>query len=274
MKKFNFVYILGLIGMVSCEEQPVVLPEFVPPTTEKVVLIEELTGVSCPNCPRGVAAIEEILDRFPGKVVTYGIHGTLQTKPKENSKYDFRNQDAIDLEESLKPFFGKPAAAIDRRLYAGELFVSTSAVDQWSSFVEQELANPQELILLVDTNYDEASRRVTINVGVTAVSDVEGPLQLHVAITESHLIDPQDNVNTTIQDFEHNHVLKELVTQLSGDDIGNGLTANNSVTREFTYTIPDEENGEWIPENMETVVYVTSTDRDGVVVQAASEHIL
>lgn len=273
MKILTSLLFISTFILISCEEQPVTIPEFSVTETGKVVLVEELTGVSCPNCPKGAAVIESIHALFGSSVVSYGVHGKQLTKPKDNSKYDFRNPDAEELEDFLAPFWGKPAASINRVFFEGEDNATTTSIEQWPSFVDQELQKEQLLEIAIDSEYDENSRTTTINIGVSALSDIPGNLQLHVAITESHLIDPQDDINTTIQDFEHNHVLKELITQLLGDDIVSNITANQSVNRTYSYTVPEENNGEWTVDNMEIIVFVTSTDNDGEVIQAGSIHI-
>lgn len=131
----------------GCSEEPIMIPEFEVPVTNRVVLIEDLTGVRCPNCPKGAKAIENIISNLEGKVVAVGIHGTFLTKPIEGnvaSKYDFRNPKSIELEEYLKPFLGKPSVQINRRFFEGELYTSVDFIDQWQSYVEQELNRPQE----------------------------------------------------------------------------------------------------------------------------------
>ncbi|NNE27199.1 MAG: Omp28-related outer membrane protein [Saprospiraceae bacterium] len=273
MKKVFQLLVIIIILSTGCEEQAVIVPEFTAPETGRVVLVEELTGVSCPNCPAGIAVINFILDEFDGNVVTYGVHGLNQTKPKDDSKYDFRNDDAIDLEESLKPFFGKPAAAINRVLFSGQDHVSNTSRDLWPSMVEQELLKPQQLAIFLDSSFDEDTRTATINVGVKAIIALAGELQVHVSITESHLIDPQDDVNRTIPDYEHNHVLKDILTQLNGDVLTTDITANEIINRTYQYTVPDELNGEWIPENMEIVAFVTSSSNGGEVLQAATIYL-
>ncbi|NNK89672.1 MAG: Omp28-related outer membrane protein [Saprospiraceae bacterium] len=273
MKILSSILFICAFLLMSCEEQPIEIPEFTVTETGKTVLIEELTGVSCPNCPKGVVTIESILALFGENVVTYGVHGAQLTKPKDNSKYDFRNPDAEELEEFLSPFWGKPAASINRVFFASEDHATTTSIELWPEFVRQELEKNQVLDIALDAEYDENNRTATINIGVSALSSIPGDLQLHVGVTESHLIDPQDDINTTIQDFEHNHVLKELVTQLLGDNIVSNISANQTVNRTYSYTVPEENNGEWTVENMEIIAFVTSTESNGEVLQATSIHI-
>ena len=273
MKSIIYTFLLLTLILFSCEEQMVVIPDIVVPETDKVVLVEELTGVSCPNCPKGAATVMAILDQFEGKVVAYEVHGNLLTDPLPESKYDFRNPDAIELEEFLKPFWGKPSASINRVLFDGQDFASTTIVDLWPSFVEEELQKPQVLDIVIAPSYDPSNRTAQFNVGVSAIDDIEGNLQLHVGIIDSHLIDPQEDNGAIIPDFEHNHVLKELLTQISGDDVANGMQSGDNVSRAYNYTVPAENIGEWKIENMEVVAFITSSNANGEVLQAASVHI-
>jgi hypothetical protein len=45
------------VSFFTCTEIPIQLKDPVIPESDRVVLIEELTGASCPNCPKGSAAI-------------------------------------------------------------------------------------------------------------------------------------------------------------------------------------------------------------------------
>ena len=49
--------------------------------------------------------------------------------------------------------------------------------------------------------------------------------------------------------------------------------ADEIIRKTYTYTVPEEVNGEWIPENMEITAFITSKDRDGEVQQAAQIHL-
>jgi len=102
------------------------------------------------------------------------------------------------------------------------------------------------------------------------LEDIGGEINVHVVITESHLIDPQKSqTQGIIKDFEHNHVFKKSLTGgIQGKGRGEIYRYNES------YTLPDEVNGEWIAENMEVIAFVTATDRDGEVQQAAQIHLV
>jgi len=45
--------VIFMMMFTSCDEREIVIPDFVPPESERVVVIEEMTGVSCQGCPNG-----------------------------------------------------------------------------------------------------------------------------------------------------------------------------------------------------------------------------
>ncbi len=268
MKNLVFLFILSAL-FISCEEVMVNVPDPKPPETEKIVLVEELTGATCPNCPKGAAALESILEFFEGSVVAVGIHGVQQAAPVPNlSKYDFRNPAAVELEESFAPFLGKPSAVINRVKFDDQQFVAITGTDVWSNYVEQELQRASELNLFIAADYDTNTRAIDIEVTVNGVRDLVGDYLITVLITQSHIIDAQEDVSEIIEEFEFNHVLMDAVTDPLGDPFRTEITPGEIITQNYTYTLP-EEDGLWVAEDMEIVAFVHNVDvDDSRVIQA------
>ncbi len=279
MKYQFFALIVVSVFLGACTETMVMIPEISNECTEKVILVEELTGVSCPNCPKGTEVVEDILALFPGTVIVVGVHGDFLSEPKSDSKYDFRSEPAKAVEDFLKPWLGKPAATVDRFPFVdlpdGEITLINP--NQWLSRVEQRCQTPQSLDIQIDSNYDEESRQATITVTTTGMVPIEGELRMNLFITESHLIDPQDAGGLgqgIISDYEHNHVLKDMLSELTGDFLVNNLSIDQSVTKTYTYEMPAESNGEWLLDNMEVVAFVTEGGQTrGPVLHAAITHM-
>ncbi len=257
MKKiFLFLAVVFVLG--SCSETPIMIPEFVAPKTNRVVLIEDLTGVRCPNCPKGASAIKTINEKFPGNVVAIGIHGTFLTTPLPENKYDFRNPKSKELEEILKPFLGKPSAHINRRFFEGQDYQAVDAVELWQGFVEKELNKPEEMEIVLTKTYDEATRKIVVNVKATSLIDEVGLFKNSVYITESKIEDVQEDQGKIIENYEHEHVLRDMLTSAAGDDFTTNLTKNKVVSKEYSYTVPQN----FKPENMEIVVMVARSNSD------------
>lgn len=263
----------------ACEEQMVMIPEFVPPESERVIVLEELTGVNCPNCPAGSAVFEALLNQFNGSLVGYGVHGSFLTEPRPTSKYDFRNNDAVELEFYLSPFLGKPAAVVNRVFYDDQDYWSVDLIDLWQSLIAKELEKPHLLDLSLTPTYDAANRQLEIELNIVPKTFIEGELHMNISLSESHIIDPQETQGPLIEEYEHNHVLREILTDIRGDVFATNMDVADSTKLFYSYTLP-AENGTWVAENMEVVAFVTNhfTDADEnkteEVVQAAAEHFV
>ncbi len=267
------------ISLVACEEKMVFVPDNPgPPPTDKVVLIEELTGATCPNCPKGAAALASILEQFEGTVVGVGIHGEQQAEPVPNlSIYDFRNPAAAAVEASFSPFLGKPSAVINRIKFENQDFLAITGTDTWSTFVESELQRPNELNVFPNVSYDQESRQINLEVVVNGVESITGDYSLTVYLTQSHIIDAQEDVSDIILDFEFNHVLMDAMTNPLGDSFFTGTINNGDIlSREYTYTLPDNpQDGLWIPEDMEIIAFITNVDiEDPRVIQASKAYLI
>jgi len=269
MMKYIFILCITALTCFSCKEEMVMIPDFVLPASDKGILVEELTGVSCPNCPAGSAQLGAILELFEGQVVGYGIHGGFLTDPiSGQSQYVFRNQDNIQLENNFS-FLGKPAAVINRVKYEDENFLGVDAIGLWQGYVEREFEKPTLANIEMETSYDPASRTLNMDIDVIPVAGIDGNLYLTVTINESHIIDAQSDQGVIIPDYEHNHVLREIMTEIDGDLLGVPVIQER-IPRNFTYTIPPED-GTWIAENMEIIAFVSNdVTNPGEVLQAIS----
>ena len=61
------MYISLILFLNSCSdwEQPIQLPNSGGIKSSRVLLVEEFTGASCPNCPSGTAELKGIIDKYP-----------------------------------------------------------------------------------------------------------------------------------------------------------------------------------------------------------------
>jgi hypothetical protein len=272
----NILFLFGLIIFFSaCEEKMVVIPEFVPIQSGKVVLVEELTGVRCPNCPAGSERLASIMSLYPDNMITIGVHGTDLTKPLEESKYDFRNDDAIALENFLKPYLGKPAAYFNRVQFdelGGDW--GNSFNGQWQGYLERELEKQQVMELTITKSYDPTTRLLEITVGALALEDLNGEFKVTIMLTESEIEDAQDDQNTIIEEYTHDHVLRKIITNFDGDQFADKLEKNIPFTKPYTYTVPVDETGLWNDDHIEVVAFIANAEGDSEeILQAAQTHL-
>jgi hypothetical protein len=267
---FTCMIAVNLILLSSCDETPVEIPDRIIVETGRAVLLEELTGVRCPNCPRGAAAIEQILELYKNQVFAIGIHGDFLTTPLSQSSFDFRNDFARQLENFHKPFLGKPSGIINRILFDDQDFAAIPIPDLWLSYVESELQKSQELSIVLNTSYNNVSRILNVGVSVGSLINENSEFRISVFLTEGGMIDYQETLGDIIPDFEHNHVLRHMLTRFDGDALQAGLSEGEVINRTYSYEIPEE----FIAENMEVVVAVHRAEPNNkTVLQAAGKKL-
>jgi len=275
MSKYFYYTLFFIVFFQSCSEIPIEIKDIEIEPSEKVVLIEELTGASCPNCPKGTAAINSILAKYPKNVVAVGVHGKFLAEKTKDSKYDFRNKDAEDLENWFRPWFGKPTASVNRVLNEDEL-LTTDLPDLWLSMVEKELQKPQLVNMSMKVNYDTITRVADIEVAYIPLTDLEGNYNTTVYVTESHIIDAQSSNSEIIKNFEHNHVLREIITKFDGDFLVSNPRKNQIIKKNFSYTIPLSTFPELFnPKHMAIIAMMSKSSAENKeVLQAIQQYVV
>lgn len=273
-----FVAVIGFT-LASCDEVPVVIPmgpsgpsgPVDGDTTLKVVLMQELTGVKCPNCPTGAAEAKRLLNSYTDQLAVIAIHGDFLTTPLAESQYDFRTDFSRTIENNT-PFLGKPAAAINRRLFDANSIFLAYDVDDWEGLIQQELETPAKM--KIDLDISESGGVLSVDVDITPLEDLAGGYNIAVALTQSAIEDVQEENGNIIEDYEHEHVLRHMFTAALGDILGSGLMAEETITKSYSFAFPTDASPAYDPEHLEVVAYIT---RDGAsespVVQAAKAHL-
>jgi hypothetical protein len=255
----------------GCEEKPIVIPDL--QVGNRKVLVEELTGVRCTNCPKGAADLEALRQVLGDQLIVVGLHSAAgYDEPYSDSKYDFRNADCRAVTDYLyvngDP--GAPAAAIDRVQQSGEteIFINRP----WGGAVNASAASDPETGLYIVREYDAATRELKITVNIAPEKDLSGDLRLSVYITEDSIQDFQLKDGVRIPDYTHRHVFRDAVSAPTGDPISEPLLAGGTVSKSFTTTLSTD----WKAQQCSVVAFV---HRHGApdsrrVLQADEKHVI
>jgi hypothetical protein len=251
----------------ACTEKMITVPDL--GVGNRRVLVEELTGVGCTNCPDGARDLAALQASY-GKenVVVVSIHSGVFSTPLANSQYDFRTAEADALADYLGQPLGYPAAAIDRRKLpnAISLYVVRS---QWAGTIQQELAGDYGIGVFAVPEFDPVTRRLDIEINVVIDQALPGDHRLTVLITQDSIVDAQIDNGPNVPNYVHRHVLRDVVSQPDGDALpalGNGA----QVTQTYSVTLP----AEWDEQHISIVAYVhRGGDPDKEVLQVVEEHL-
>jgi len=237
MRNFYFFSILvSIFFLVSCNENELIynpiqvdesfVAEPIPGLFQKNALIEDYTGTWCGNCTRVSYAIEKVQEESD-RVVTIAIHNG-------NDPYHF-----VGI-EPLKNLIS----------HNNDLELPQSRLNRTITWTFPEVDNIQQALNLTSNNCGlglalnstVANGNLNITVKVKLAQNYEN-IKLVVYVLENKLYYRQFNYTSyfneinPILNFEHNHVLRNSLTQLLGDAMTN-TTFNQTLTTEFSLPIP------------------------------------
>jgi len=222
-KAIVYLYVLSIFAL------PVLAQEFASTDPEpRNVVLEEFTGIHCGNCPGGHKTAKELADKYLGRVVLISIHEGSYALPGKDEP-DFRTKwgTAILNQTSLTGF---PAATINRLKFPGEPYSypynpqtkggMAMSVNGWIPAAEDSILNGSfsPVNIGVKTNWNNDNRELEIKVEAYFTEQVLEGAKLNIALLESHIWGPQTGASDP-KNYEHNHVLRDLITGQWGEII-------------------------------------------------------
>lgn len=297
-QKILYVFLfLGVLIFASCEEEPPYInltPEAVitdttyvvaavPAAQQRNILIEEFTGVRCPNCPDAQTEAKTISNNNPGRIHIITIHplGLLNslTTPfsknigdKHDSKFDMRTEAGKQIFQLIGVTQQLPTGAVNRRLFNGETNIAVDFT-KWAAFVNAELNASTPVNINVDAKLTGDS--VEVECLLTYTQQTSDSSYLTLALIEEGIVDVQERKlpSGTIvyeEDYEHNHVLRAVITGTLGDllnpklSTGYTLEAGRTFKKVYRYKL----GSDWNKNNLQVVAYVHGDPAKKVVINA------
>lgn len=262
--------LLSILTLAGCYEEQRVITPFVP-SGNRVVLIEEFTGKGCTNCPRGSRELENLLSQFPNNLVAVSIHAGFFANPQffPLGTYDLRTDEGEFLIEYLSQPLGYPSGVINRKAFGGELQLS---LNQWASAIASEIQEEPAIDLSIVRTFDVNTRQLSVTVSGIGKEPVAGDIRLSVMLTESGIIDAQDDFEAggIVEDYEHKHVLRDMLTPQAGAPVLTNITTGQTFSQTFTRIL----DATWIADKMEIIAFVSVVNgSDFPVVQATTLHV-
>ena len=232
----------------------------------KYVLIEETTGAWCGYCTDGARILDSIL-RVQPRAIGVAIH--------DNANNVAGDMTGEDMMETVEGFMldttagysnGYPNACIDRR-GTGNGAVGHHR-SQWPSLVAGCLSVRPKFDITLSHSYVDETRTLTITLSAKALAAIQGDYNINVYLTEDNIPSsgpgyaqrsffykapghPMQgkgipNADSSVSllgssDYRHMHVLRSMLGGTWGmpDIIPSNAPLGTSVSKTFTYTIPD-----------------------------------
>ncbi len=271
---FLHLYLSGVLWISlmlgGCYEEQRVIQPFVP-TGNRVVLIEEFTGKGCTNCPKGSRELENLLTQFPNNLVVVSLHAGFFANPQffPLGTYDLRTEEGEFLIEYLSQPLGYPSGVVNRTQVNGEMQLS---LNQWASAVTSAIQTPPAIDISIVRTYDVQSRQLIVTVSGIGKEALSGEIRLSIMLTESGIIDAQDvfEAGGIVEDYEHKHVLRDMMTPVTGAPVLSSITTGQTFSESFTKKL----DAGWEADKMQIIAFVSLVNgSDFPILQAASVHL-
>lgn len=214
------------------------------------VLVEDFTGQKCTWCPQGTLVLEEQIALYgKERIIPVAIHsGPLGFKGTAK---------AVGLMTQLGVYYwnsngftsttSQPTAVFNRHFTSDER-------DAWSTYIYNELSRTAKAGLTITNGYDSETRTLSVSAEWSALA--EGDAHLQLWLTESNVKAMQIDNGVTIQDYTHNHILRDAI---NGEDGVEVTLSQTTASQKFTYTLDEK----YVAENCDVVAFLY--DDSGVI---------
>jgi hypothetical protein len=219
-------------------------------------IIEKYTGVRCVNCPNADVTITAATAQYGDKLIALAIHDSSNFTRPIGDTPRLSSEDG----NTWSNFFGVlaageyPTALINRTLNgsAWDLFTPTSGIN---SRVDNIINQTPKVAIQTDAANNNGS--VTINVNLEFLQTVSEPLTLTLLIMEDGIIATQKYPDHEDENYVHNHVLRDVITDVWGADIDCTGASGEKRVALFNYT---PASSEWNLANCHIVAMVSKKD--------------
>lgn len=291
MKKI--VILIALFAAYSCDivENPLgeaivvdescVEPTFDPNTnTKRNVLLEDLTGFRCNNCPTAAYIIDTIKDNIGKQIIPVAIHvvdNFAAPDPTKAPKYqnDYRTIGGTDIYNSFASGVGLPAMMVNRVDTFNNPVRFSLSFFAISGAVRQLIDDAPVVNIQVKANYI-ASKSLVCAFAETEVLDLlPDDHSIVFMLLEDSIIDWQlfsgfggypFYAAGDIPDYVHKHVLRKSMNNWDGQTIitGGSNAIGDKIVTASSFTVTESS---WDPKHFEVVAFVYN-NRNKEIMQA------
>jgi hypothetical protein len=252
MKRFFTLSFMLLLSVVAFSQTLVSTnPE------NKKAILEEFTGTGCPNCPGGHTLAANLLTANPHQLFVIAYHPS-------NSSFTANDPMASTYASAFytTPFISPtsrymPSAMINRRVWGGVERIQGTSL--WTGDVATIRTEASPLNVGLTSEYNEASKLLTVNAEVYFTSDVTDNLTVYCMLTESGIIATQSGGTSP---YTHNHVFREAMVAQWGDPVTAPTTVGT--TKSFTFTF-DNSVKNYVMAECEVVVFIRNASTEEVI---------
>lgn len=221
--------------------------------------IEKYTGVRCINCPKADEVIHAASNKYGDSVVVVAVHSrsTGFGRPLGNDP-----NLCTESGDEWYDYFGiasQPAAMINRSQNnnSWDIFTPTTNFDDR---IDAVVNQTPKIAVAIQNGLEEET--CYSDIYIEYLAENLNDLTLTLLLTEDKIYTRQSQQGVgEIENYEQNHVLRSVVTNLWGLDMPNNNSKGTKKLIRLYYTLPDNCNAD----NCHAVAFVSHRDSRQIV---------
>lgn len=239
----------------SCEEVPpyidnTVRPDIikesfvagsVPQAQHKAVLIEDITGVRCINCPKAAKTIMDIIaDKSEDSVIAMALY--INQQPNSTTPYSgfplLNSVYASEMVDYLGIPLGLPACYIDRSVFGSSSERPLLLNGQWANHVNSHLGSTSPVNISLDGRLNGNKLNAEIELVYTSTVNSEHKVALY--LLEDSIMSKQYGGTPTEETYIHNHAMRYSFGASMGVNLYGSLEPGRTFKGNVSYELPSE----------------------------------
>ena len=201
---------------------------------KKHVLIEDFTGIHCGNCPDADVYQERLILAQQGNVNVICVHaGSYATAGIGEPNYITPVSTEIHNQFKISSY---PSALVNRTEIAGiGKIIGRSNLAACS---RMEASNDALVNVWVSSKFDNTTGKIIADVELYYTGEItDGSSALCVSLLQNKMYGQQSGGGANADEYEHNHVLRAMLTPTWGDTIATS-GKGTLVKRHYEYRLP------------------------------------
>lgn len=218
--------------------------------------LEKYTGERCVNCPQADSAITKALAQYNGSLVAVAVHDNSSLSNPYPNNPVLRTDDGNAWSKALGVLAGKtyPMALVNRQ-YDGtkyDLFVPTSGIESHVDPIVTQSAQ-----LAIEVKSQQLSNGLMITAELEFLETINDQLTITLLLMEDGIVAEQLTPSGRVKDYVHNHVLRDVITDVWGADVD--CSGKSGEKRRGKFAYGDIPSG-WNLSNCHVVAFVSKKD--------------
>ena len=223
--------------------------------------LEKYTGVRCKNCPSADNTIHAAMVKYGDRLSVASVHCTSLANPLSQEDPDLRT----DKGSTWAAFFcganpALPTGLINRSKLGSNwaLFNPSAGFDDK---VDSVLNSPASIGLDMVSGKSAMGTQYDVDVFIQFFQTVSEPLTLTLLLIEDDIHTSQLDGSSKIDDYQQNHVLREIIT----DEWGSPLNADGSAGSKCKGNVKFDLREGCVPEKCSLVAFISYKDSREII---------